>query len=75
LLLSSVSYGKEIDIWSLGCLLGELYLERPIFQGTSSLNQLEKIMEVTGAPDLDAMAEIIESETSMTVLKSLVDKI
>lgn len=53
LLLSSCSYGKEIDIWSLGCLLGELYLGRPIFQGSSTFNQLEKIIQITGIPNID----------------------
>lgn len=29
-----------------GCILGELLLGRPIFSGTSTMNQLDKIMEV-----------------------------
>jgi hypothetical protein len=54
--------------------LGELYLEKPIFQGSSSYNQLEKIIEVTGVPNIEEMSEVIESETSLAILKSLVDK-
>lgn len=35
-------------MWSVGCILGEMLLGEPIFPGESTLNQLEKIMEVTG---------------------------
>lgn len=31
-------------MWSLGCILGEILLGQPLFPGTSTLNQLEKIM-------------------------------
>lgn len=73
LLLSSCNYGKEIDVWSLGCLLGELYLGKPIFQGSSTFNQLEKIIKITGIPNIDRISEIIQSETSIAVLKSFIN--
>lgn len=73
LLLSSCNYGKEIDIWSLGCLLAEMYIGRPLFQGSSTFNQLEKIIEISGLPNIDKISEIIKSETSIAVLKSFVD--
>jgi serine/threonine protein kinase len=38
------SYTKGVDMWSLGCILGEILLGQPLFPGTSTLNQLEKIM-------------------------------
>lgn len=37
-------YTKGVDMWSLGCILGEILLGQPLFPGTSTLNQLEKIM-------------------------------
>jgi hypothetical protein len=33
-----------------GCILGELLGGKPIFPGTSTMNQLDRIIEVTGAP-------------------------
>ncbi len=32
-----------------GCILGELLGGKPLFPGTSTMNQLDRILEVTGA--------------------------
>ena len=50
ILLCSNQYGKEVDVWSLGCILAEIFLERPLFQGSSVISQLEKIFELLGKP-------------------------
>ncbi|KAI3386669.1 hypothetical protein SNEBB_007767 [Seison nebaliae] len=57
ILLASKTYTKGIDMWSIGCILGELYLNEPIFQGTNTLNQLEKILVYMPKPS----SEDIES--------------
>ncbi|XP_076332798.1 extracellular signal-regulated kinase 2-like isoform X2 [Tachypleus tridentatus] len=44
ILLGVKQYTEVVDIWSLGCLLGEMILSVPLFPGTSTLNQLECIM-------------------------------
>jgi serine/threonine protein kinase len=41
-------YDEKIDMWSLGCILYELYKGIPIFQGVNELDQLCKIVEVVG---------------------------
>ncbi|EPX74571.1 CMGC/DYRK/DYRK2 protein kinase Ppk5 [Schizosaccharomyces octosporus yFS286] len=43
-------YGKEIDIWSFGCILAELYTGIPLFPGANEAEQLGYIMEVLGIP-------------------------
>ena len=50
ILLGSTRYGKAVDMWSLGCIFGEMLSGKPVFPGTSTLNQLEKICEITGKP-------------------------
>ncbi|ORZ02987.1 kinase-like domain-containing protein [Syncephalastrum racemosum] len=49
--IMGMSYGLPIDMWSLGCILAELYTGMPIFPGESEQEQLACIMEVLGAPD------------------------
>ena len=39
-LLGSQNYEKSADVWSVGCILGELLLGKPLFPGNSTLNQL-----------------------------------
>ncbi|XP_009893786.1 PREDICTED: mitogen-activated protein kinase 15 [Charadrius vociferus] len=50
ILLSSRSYTKGVDMWSIGCILGEMLLGKPLFPGTSTVNQIEQILRVVPAP-------------------------
>ncbi|KAF8244041.1 hypothetical protein K440DRAFT_636575 [Wilcoxina mikolae CBS 423.85] len=46
-----MSYGLAIDMWSLGCILAELFTGYPIFPGENEQEQLACIMEVFGPPE------------------------
>ena len=48
-----MNYNMAIDMWSLGCILAELYTGYPIFPGENEQEQLSCIMEVLGVPDKD----------------------
>ncbi|XP_076609314.1 cyclin-dependent kinase 6 [Chaetodon auriga] len=48
-LLNSV-YMSSVDMWSVGCIFAELLLLRPLFQGHTEVQQLQKIFEVMGLP-------------------------
>ncbi|KMZ08947.1 uncharacterized protein Dsimw501_GD16072, isoform C [Drosophila simulans] len=50
ILVASRNYTKGIDMWGLGCILGEMIRQKPLFQGTSTVNQIEKI--VTSLPNV-----------------------
>jgi len=43
LLLGTNEYGTEIDMWSIGCIFGELCLMEPLLQGKSEIDQLSKV--------------------------------
>lgn len=46
-----MNYHMAIDMWSLGCILAELYTGYPIFPGENEQEQLSCIMEVLGVPE------------------------
>lgn len=70
ILLGSQKYTKAVDMWSVGCILGELILGKPVFPGTATLNQIERVLELTGKPKPDDI-EAIESKISYNILSSI----
>jgi len=70
ILLGSTKYTKGVDMWSLGCILGELLGGKPMFPGTSTMNQLDRIIEITGRPTAEDI-EAIQSPFAATMLESL----
>ncbi|PRD22164.1 UNVERIFIED_CONTAM: serine/threonine-protein kinase C05D10.2 [Trichonephila clavipes] len=58
ILLGSKRYTKGVDIWSVGCIMGEVISGKPLFPGTSTLNQVERIMAALPHPlqaDIDSL--------------------
>ena len=59
----------RVDVWSVGCILGELIIGKAIFPGKSTIGQVELILDLIGKPkpeDIDA----IDSESAWNVLNS-----
>ncbi|WKX99745.1 hypothetical protein Q1695_014538 [Nippostrongylus brasiliensis] len=50
LLLGDEHYGPAIDVWSIGCILGEFFTRKPLFQGSNEGAQLDLITRVCGTP-------------------------
>ncbi|OWZ23328.1 Titin isoform N2B [Phytophthora megakarya] len=50
LLMGSTSYDFSVDIWSIGCIFGELLLGKPILQGKTEIEQLQMIFGLRGMP-------------------------
>ncbi|XP_020100279.1 shaggy-related protein kinase alpha-like isoform X2 [Ananas comosus] len=50
LIFGATEYTTAIDIWSAGCVLGELLLGQPLFPGESGVDQLVEIIKILGTP-------------------------
>lgn len=50
LLLGEKAYGFEVDMWSIGCIFGELLTREPLLQGKNEIDQLTKTFELLGVP-------------------------
>ena len=59
-----------IDMWAMGCIMGEMLCGKAVFPGQSTMNQLEKIVELTGMPT-EADLEAIGSSYAGTMLQSM----
>uniref|UniRef100_A0A1I8JIJ6 mitogen-activated protein kinase n=1 Tax=Macrostomum lignano TaxID=282301 RepID=A0A1I8JIJ6_9PLAT len=58
ILLASRRYTTGVDMWSLGCILGEMLLGKPLFPGSSTLNQIERIVSAISPPTKEEIASI-----------------
>jgi len=54
-IMLGIPFTTAIDMWSLGCILIELYTGIPIFPGESESEQLSLLMEVIGLPDMELL--------------------
>ncbi|XP_004494661.1 probable serine/threonine-protein kinase At1g54610 [Cicer arietinum] len=50
LLLGATYYSVGVDLWSAGCILGELLAGKPIMPGRTEVEQLHKIYKLCGSP-------------------------
>jgi serine/threonine protein kinase len=49
-LLGSKLYSTTVDIWSIGCIFGEMVLKSAVFPGDSEIDQLFRIFRFLGTP-------------------------
>ena len=69
LLLGARDYGVTVDVWSLGCVLAEMALLRPLLEGEDTGDQLAVIVELLGPP---SEAELAGMGAEDSVLASAV---
>uniref|UniRef100_A0A7S4VQ73 Protein kinase domain-containing protein n=1 Tax=Alexandrium monilatum TaxID=311494 RepID=A0A7S4VQ73_9DINO len=73
LLLGSTRYGTGVDIWALGCVVGEMLLGRPLLMGASVEDQLgltmglvfgrrsaEEEVDISGMPEAAAQLAAVQ---------------
>jgi serine/threonine protein kinase len=45
-------------VWSAGCVIAEMVMNRPIFEGENSTDQLLRIIRVVGTPSSEEMGRM-----------------
>lgn len=59
LLLGATEYTSKIDMWSVGCILGEMILgTKAVFPGQSELEQLDIIWKTCGTPTMESWPSV-----------------
>lgn len=64
IMLKWMHYTKAVDIWSVGCIIAEMFLHRPLFPGSDHVNQLNRILEVVGYPSENLILQINDDAKS-----------
>ncbi|KAM9098401.1 serine/threonine-protein kinase MAK isoform 2-T3 [Sarcophilus harrisii] len=64
-LLRSSVYSSPIDVWAVGSIMAELYTLRPLFPGTSEVDEIFKICQVLGTPRKSDWPEGYQLASSM----------
>lgn len=55
--LLGLTYATPVDLWSVGCIIAELYSLKPLFAGTSDADQLSQIFRILGKPKMEEWPE------------------
>lgn len=66
LLFGESKYGPEIDLWSAGCIFGELLIKDAILQGKGELDQIQKTFALLGTPTDETWPEFASLPSSGT---------
>lgn len=61
LLLSTKQYDQSVDVWSAGCIFGELLIAYPLFPENSEVRVFQKICERCGALSASDWPSILRS--------------
>jgi len=61
ILMGAKHYTTAVDMWSVGCIFGELLGRRILFQAQSPIQQLELITDLLGTPSVNDMKFAVEA--------------
>lgn len=65
-------YSAAVDIWSVGCILAELLLRKPLWPGNDFMDQLTRIFATTGKPSA-AELDYVRSQQALDFVARLPD--
>jgi mitogen-activated protein kinase 1/3 len=69
--LLNSAYTRAIDVWSVGCVLGELIARKAIFPGKDHLDQIKRIIQAMGTPSAEDLNWLPEQCAARNFLRRL----
>lgn len=63
-------YSQTVDVWSAACILAEMITGQVLFPGHDSIDQLQKILRLTGTPD-SSLVQKMQSKDAQTYVQGL----
>ena len=71
LVVGATFYTTQVDVWSMGCVIAELVLNKPIFAGKSATDQFLQIMKVLGTPTREQVKSMNEKFKGVSKLPQI----
>ena len=71
IMLSCADYTRAIDVWSAGCIFGEMLGRKPMFPGNDYIHQLKLIMKLIGTPKTPAELWFVNNEKARKFVAGL----
>ncbi|XP_035511828.1 STKc_p38 domain-containing protein [Morone saxatilis] len=63
-------YSQTVDVWSAACILAEMITGQVLFPGHDSIDQLKKILRLTGTPD-SSLVQRMQSKDAQSYVQGL----
>ncbi|XP_013768584.1 mitogen-activated protein kinase 14A [Pundamilia nyererei] len=63
-------YSQTVDVWSAACILAEMITGQVLFRGQDSIDQLKKILRLTGTPD-SSLVQKMQSKDAQSYVRGL----
>ena len=73
-IMLGIPYTPAIDMWSLGCIIAELYIGYPLFPGDSENDQMSRIIEMRDVPSNQVLLKSERKMKFFTVRKESILK-
>ncbi|GAB1599649.1 mitogen-activated protein kinase HOG1-like [Argonauta hians] len=68
IILNWEQYNQTADVWSVGCILGEMLIKRPVIKGNNFADQVKQILRLVGTPDYEMMKKFT-CDKAVTMIK------
>jgi len=72
IMLGFHAYDQAIDLWSIGCIFGEMLLQQPVFPGNDYIHQLKLIVKMLGRPS-EADLWFVSNQNALNFMLQLPD--